>query len=73
MSHVDGNQIRYVFFYPSTNIGGAQLLFARIAERLIKDDIEILIIEHEKSFITKYLSDRDLIFSICKTNNQVMI
>ena len=54
--------MRYIFFYPSINIGGAQLLFARIAEALIKNGYNVLIIEQSKCFIHNYLDERNLKF-----------
>ncbi len=54
--------IRFVFYYPDPSIGGAQLLFARIAEALIKDGYRVLIVEHDHCFIHNYLLSQQLKF-----------
>ena len=51
-----------VFFYPSKNIGGAQLLFARIAELLILDSYKVVLLDLGNNFIYNYLTERNLNF-----------
>lgn len=54
---------QYVFFYPSIRIGGAQLLFSRLAEGLINAGYKVVILEFkEKSFIHQYIEERNLLF-----------
>ncbi|MRR15277.1 MAG: glycosyltransferase family 1 protein [Deltaproteobacteria bacterium] len=60
------NRVRYVFYYPSSGIGGAQLLFGRIAEALINDGRRVLIVEENNSYISKYLGERKLEFDVVK-------
>ncbi len=52
--------IRYVFFYPSEVIGGAELLFLRLAQYLVQKSYSILIVDQEKpSYISRNL-DRNI-------------
>ena len=60
--------MRYVFIYPSAKIGGAQLLFARIAEALIKVGKDILIVEQSRGFIHSYLQEKKLCFDVFKVS-----
>ena len=62
------NHVRYVFCYSSSTIGGTQLLFARIAEALIKDGIRVLIVEQNRSFINNYLNERKLEFEAVRVS-----
>ncbi len=38
--------MRVVFFYPSKVLGGAEILFVRMAESLFKNGIDVLILDH---------------------------
>ncbi|WP_019208917.1 glycosyltransferase family 1 protein [Phocaeicola abscessus] len=59
----DRRKPQYVFFYPSIRIGGAQLLFSRLAEGLINAGYKVVILEFkEKSFIHQYIEERNLLF-----------
>ena len=61
---------RYVFFYPSAHIGGAQLLFSKVAEALIKRGQNVLILKHDEScFMQNYLSEREMDFNAFKVSN----
>lgn len=62
------NNVRYVFYYPAYTIGGAQLLFARIAEALIKKGHSVLIVEHDRSFIHGYLNEQRLKFEVVRVS-----
>lgn len=48
--------------YPSKKIGGAQLLFARVAKELIKREYKIVIIDYKDGFINSYLSNQSFTF-----------
>lgn len=73
----------YIIYLPYIGVGGAQYLFARIAEGLIKDGYNVLIIEEEgECFITKYLKNKNLnptIFKIssekkyCSNDNDIIL
>lgn len=59
------SKLRYVFYYPSERIGGAQLLFARVAKELINRNYQVLILENDKTcFITTYLREQKLNFEL---------
>ncbi|RST26690.1 glycosyltransferase family protein [Chryseobacterium lacus] len=50
----------YTFFYPSKAVGGAQILFSRIAEMLIHEGNRVTILGPSSSYINLYLSERGL-------------
>lgn len=55
--------MRYVFYYPTKKIGGVQLLFSRIAQKLIIDNKNVSIINKDQpSYISNYLRENNLQF-----------
>lgn len=49
---------RIIFLYPSKNIGGAQLLFARLAKYIATEtNIKVQVVDYEDGFIKNYLKD----------------
>ena len=48
---------KIAFFYPSRNIGGAQLLFARLAVYLAKSGKDVLIIDYLDGFVYQYVQE----------------
>lgn len=50
---------KIAFFYPSRNIGGAQLLFARLAVFYLQQGIPVLIIDYEDGFILNYIFEQN--------------
>ena len=46
---------KVVFFYPSKNIGGAQILFARLGEYLSKNNFQLINVDFGSSFISDFL------------------
>lgn len=50
------------FYYPSENIGGAQVLFGRVAGELSKKGYRIKVYQHGESFISKFLNDVHVTF-----------
>ncbi len=59
--------INIIFFYPSKNIGGAQLLFCRLGEFIVKKYSEryrVHYIEYKDGFARKYFSDIEKIYYI---------
>lgn len=57
------------FYYPTAKIGGAQLLFSRIAEHLQKRGFSIRIYEHTESFISNFLKRKNICFEIVNAEN----
>ena len=53
---------KVAFFYPGSNIGGAQVLFSRLGEYLSQKDIEIINIDFGNSFISNYFNDLNIPF-----------
>jgi hypothetical protein len=50
------NKVSLTFFYPSRNLGGAQLLFARLAEAIAKSDkAQVAVVDYHDGFIRQYL------------------
>jgi hypothetical protein len=47
--------MRIIFNYPSVNIGGAQLLFARICQFFFEKNINVAIISDGECFLSKFL------------------
>lgn len=52
----------FVFYYPSISIGGAQILFAKVAEMLLKKGYTITILGDKNCFINNYLDNKELVF-----------
>lgn len=50
--------MRLVIFYPAVGIGGAQILFARIAESLASEGFKIVIVDFGNGYINNYLKNR---------------
>lgn len=48
------------FFYPAENIGGAQILFSRIAEYLSVHNFDITVFDFGNSFISEYLDQNNI-------------
>lgn len=55
-------------FYPSKVIGGAQILFLRIALKLIQDFRSINVIDFDHGYISTELTTRNLPFTFCNPN-----
>ncbi len=53
---------KVAFFYPAENIGGAQILFCRIGEYLLKKGFDIIIIDFGCGFISSYFNEFNLMF-----------
>ena len=51
---------KIAFFYPVKYIGGAQLLFARLAAFFLLQKKEVVIIDYADGFILEYLKERNL-------------
>src|SRR5690606_23437296 len=52
------------FYYPSRDIGGAQLLFARLAEFLQHSGYQIKIYGDETCYMVKYLTQNQVLFDL---------
>lgn len=50
------------FFYPAENIGGAQILFSRVAEYLSTYNFDITVFDFGDSFISQYLNYNNIPF-----------
>ena len=47
------------FLYPSKNIGGAQLLFARLANHIsTKTQTKVQVVDYVDGFLKEYLKDK---------------
>lgn len=55
--------INYIFYYPSKSIGGAQILFARLAEMLILNNENITILGPYDCYICLYLNKKKLAYN----------
>jgi len=53
----------FVFFYPSMSIGGAQILFAKVAEMLLKKGCNVTILGDKNCYINNYLDNKELVFN----------
>lgn len=53
---------KIAFFYPAENIGGAQLLFARVGECLFKNGFEIINADFGSSFISNFFIESNVKF-----------
>ena len=59
---------------PGRKSGGTNLLFAALAENIIKsDDYLVSIIDFRDGFITSYLSERELQFELIEYNEHIYI
>jgi len=56
--------MRIVFNYPSVNIGGAQLLFARICKFFAEKNISVAIISNRECFLSKFLVESNVNFEL---------
>lgn len=54
----------YVFCYPAQKIGGAQLLFARLASQLCQDHKKVTVVGNTSGFISQYLDNERLVYSL---------
>lgn len=63
------------FYYPSKNLGGAQLLFARVAEYLCDAGFAIKVYGDNECYIAKYLSENQVPFylSANKTDDKFVV
>jgi hypothetical protein len=52
----------FTFCYPAKNIGGAQLLFGRIAKALISDGHEIQLIDYPDGYLRRFLEGESFTF-----------
>jgi hypothetical protein len=57
------------FYYPTPNVGGAQLLFARIAEQLQGKGFRIRVYERTECFISNFLKKKNIDFEIVRAKN----
>lgn len=71
----------FAFFYPTKNVGGAQLLFARLAVELISVGKKVVIVDYKNGFISNYVSQRSNDYisyqyqdgNICKIQQEVCL
>lgn len=54
---------KVAFFYPGSNIGGAQVLFSRIGHYLSENNVELINIDFGDSFISNYLYELNIPFN----------
>lgn len=54
--------MKVTFFYPAKNVGGAQILFARVAQYLATKHIQVVILDYGESYISSYLLESETPF-----------
>lgn len=54
--------MKVTFFYPAKNVGGAQILFARVAQYLATKHIQVVILDYGESYISNYLLENETPF-----------
>ena len=65
MVRLDCNEKKIAFFYPSYQLGGAELLYCRVADYLTKlNGWSAFIIDYEGGFLAKYA---------CKNNIEIIV
>ena len=60
------------FFYPSRNIGGAQLLIARLALALDAIDKEVVIIDYSDGYVCQFLKEKNVKFQHVIYNDAIV-
>lgn len=63
-----------IFFWPSEKVGGAELLFGRIAEYMVtRFDHKVTVVDYKNGFIPKFLKDKNIPFNhiICPLKTKI--
>lgn len=63
----------YVLFYPSVEVGGAEILFARIADELANSGKRVLILDSERKIIHQNIINKSIIKVVTKPGESVHV
>lgn len=64
---------RYLLFYPSVEIGGAEVLFARLADALVDRGNEVTVMDSENKIIINLLKNKSVRTLICCQREKVEV
>ena len=63
----------YLLFYPSVELGGAEMLFARLADELATLGHKVTVLDSEKQIIIKHIQNETVEFIVLTEGNPVLV